>query len=218
MKPDKQYKGRSTIRMFNMDCGQYMNACKRDSYQLSIVDPPYGIDASRMTMGKGSGNDLKKHDTTKKWDMNVPSNDYFRPLFHISINQIIWGGNYFNLRPSRCWLLWDKMDYNSDFASHEMAWTSFDKVVKCFRRSRSKGGDNKNKIHPTQKPVQLYKWLLTNYANEGDTIFDSHGGSMSIAIACWDLGFDLDICELDTDYFNDAVKRFENHISQTQLF
>ena len=204
--------------MFNMCCESYMNACKENRYELAIVDPPYGIDASRMTMGKGSGNDLKKHDTTKEWDSAVPSSDYFKSLKYVSENQIIWGGNYFDLPPSRCYLLWDKMDYNSDFASHEMAWTSFDQVVKCYRRARAKNGDNKNKVHPTQKPVQLYKWLLTNYAKEGDTILDTHGGSMSIAIACWDLGFDLDICELDTDYFNDAVKRFEQHIAQAQLF
>lgn len=215
MKPDKVYEGRSTIRMYNTNCMELM---KQSTWDLAIVDPPYGIDASRMTMGKGSGNDTGKHDKSKKWDLNTPTSYYFNTLSKISDNQIIWGGNYFVLPPSRCWILWDKLDYNSDFASHEMAWTSFDKVVKCFRRSRSKGGDNIGKIHPTQKPVQLYKWLLTNYANEGDTILDTHGGSMSIAIACWDLGFDLDICELDEDYFNDAVKRFEQHISQTQLF
>ena len=118
-------------------------------HQQSLVDPPYGIGAGMMTMGKGSGNDTGRH-KRKNWDNETPSDEYFNELRRVSKNQIIWGGNYFNLPPTRCYLLWDKKDKNSDFASHEMAWTSFDKVVKCFIRARSAGGDSNNKIHPTR--------------------------------------------------------------------
>ena len=129
------------------------------------------------------------------------------------------GGNYFGLSPNKCFLIWDKTFRGNTFADGEYAWTSFNTPARIYSLNIcyiEKNGVKR--IHPTQKPVQLYKWLLTNYAKEGDTILDTHGGSLSIAIACWDLGFDLDVCELDTDYFNDAVKRFESHISQTQLF
>ena len=215
MKQTKEYNGRSRIRMFNCDCMCFMQDC--DKYDLAIVDPPYGIKASGMVMGKGKN---KKWDKSKDWDNNTPDKYYFKALQDSSNNQIIWGGNYFNLPISRGWIFWDKgLNGKSSFSDGELAWTSFDMVLRKAKvRYDGFLGADKQRIHPTQKPVQLYKWLLTNYAKEGDTILDTHGGSMSIAIACWDLGFDLDICELDTDYFNDAVKRFEQHISQTQLF
>ena len=200
------------------DCLEAMKAMADNEYDLAIVDPPYGIDASRMTMGRGSANDKGRHDTSKDWDKETPKPEYFEQLKRVSKNQIIWGGNYFTLPPSRCWLLWDKIDYNSDFASHEMAWTSFDKVVKCFRRARSTGGDSIGKIHPTQKPVALYKWLLHNYAKEGDKILDTHLGSGSIAIACHDYKYDLTGYEIDEDYYNAAVKRYKAHAAQTKLF
>ena len=184
-------------------------------FDLAIVDPPYGIGAGKMTMGKGSRNDTGKN-KKKKWDNSIPSNEYFIQLNRISKNQIIWGGNYFNLPPTRCFLLWDKLDYNSDFASHELAWTSFDKNTKCFRRARNKG--NQIKIHPTQKPVKLYEWLLMNYAKEGDKILDTHLGSGSIAIACHNLGFDLTACELDKEYYDAAMKRLNDHKLQQKLF
>lgn len=187
-------------------------------YELSICDPPYGINASRMTMGKGSANDKKKHDTSKKWDLEIPNQEYFKELFRVSKHQIIWGGNYFGLPPTRCYLLWDKLDYNSDFASHEMAWTSFNKNVKCFKRARGAENDHRGKIHPTQKPVKLYEWLLLNYAKEGDKILGTHLGSGSIAIACHNLGFDLTACELDKDYYEAAIKRIETHKQQQTLF
>ena len=201
------------------ECNMELMARYEDNYfDLAIVDPPYGIDASRMTMGKGSANDKGKHDTSKNWDLETPSEEYFKQLFRVSKNQVVWGGNYFGLPATRCYLLWDKMDYNSDFASHELAWTSFNKNVKCFRRARSKGGDSIGKIHPTQKPVKLYEWLLMNYAQEGDKILDTHLGSGSIAIACHNLGFDLTACELDKDYFKAAMKRLKQHQSQQRLF
>ena len=224
MKPDKEYNGRSRIRMFNCDCMEFMAQAER--YDLAIVDPPYGIGVDGAIHIKkpdrpSTWNGEEKYER-KVWDDDIPTPFYFQELKRVSKNQIIWGGNYFTdmLPPKKGWVFWDKMfEKTNNFSNGELAWTSFDKRLMKFRIS-SKAGTRggKDRIHPTQKPVKLYEWLLTNYAKEGDTIFDSHGGSMSIAIACWDLGFDLDICELDTDYFNDAVKRFENHISQTQLF
>ena len=212
MKPTKEYNGRSRIRMYNCNC---MDLMKTGSWDLAIVDPPYGLKNKLVDGGASRNGKYDKNRQSVKWD-NKPDKYYFSILFDSSKDQIIWGSNYFDLPPTRCNIIWDKLqDFSgSDF---ELAWTSFDSASKAFRLSRVEAYSC-GKIHPTQKPVQLYKWLLTNYAKEGDTILDTHGGSLSIAIACWDLGFDLDVCELDTDYFNDAVKRFEQHISQAQLF
>jgi len=207
------------VELLNVDCMQYMEGLEDNAFELAIVDPPYGIDAANMKMGKGSALDtgtLKKKD----WDKLRPTAKYFQELKRASKNQIIWGGNYFldHLGSTRCFLLWDKKDYNSDFASHELAWTSFDKNVKCFQRSRSAQGDAFRKIHPTQKPVKLYEWLLTNYAKEGDRILDTHLGSGSSAIAAYYGGFDFVGCELDEDYYKAACNRFDNETSQMTMF
>jgi len=179
-------------------------------WDLAIVDPPYGIDRNGMNMGNSVFNA-----DDKVWDKAVPDTSFFNSLFDCSGNQIIWGGNYFaDLLPaSRCWLYWQK-DMGGDFADGELAWTSFDRVLKQFRK-RSETFD---RIHPTQKPVALYKWLLKNYAKEGDTILDTHGGSMSSVIACIDMGFDIDCYEKDEDYYYAAKKRILNHIQQLPLF
>ena len=218
MKPTKEYNGRSRIRMYNCDCMDFMEDC--DTYDLAIVDPPYGIGADKA-MGYKNNRENKDKWKGGEWDVK-PNKEYFDLLKSVSENQIVWGGNYFPElwnKQARGVIIWDKVN-RTCFGDGEMAWSSFDKPIRIYEFSSSnlQGFRNPDRFHPTEKPIQLYKWLLTNYANEGDTIFDSHGGSMSIAIACWDLGFDLDICELDTDYFNDAVKRFETHIAQTQLF
>ena len=211
MKPTKEYNGRSRIRMFNMDCMDFMEDC--DKYDLAIVDPPYGLERF-----KNGGSHINKYGSENKdWNNVKPSKKYFTELFKISEHTIIWGGNNFDLPLSEYFIIWQKgnaVDFS--FAMCEQAWTNIKKPAKLFKYLHTQNNDIR--FHPTQKPVQLYKWLLTNYAKEGDTILDTHGGSLSIAIACWDLGFDLDVCELDNDYFNDAVKRFENHISQGQLF
>ena len=201
--------------MYNCDCMELLESGKR--WDLAIVDPPYGIGDKLLKGGKNGTVKFHEKYELNKWDNAPPSKPYFDSVMRVSSNQIIWGANYYLqfLQPSRGIISWDKnlgQPYN--FSHFELAWTSYD----CIARKVIIGSNTGNRIHPTQKPVQLYKWLLTNYAKEGDTILDTHGGSMSIAIACWDLGFDLDICELDTDYFNGGVKRFENHISQTQLF
>ena len=206
MKPTKEYNGRSRIRMFNCDCMDFMEDC--DTYDLAIVDPPYRDENQPDQWLRANKGDMKK------WQPS-PNKFFFKALFDSSENQIIWGGNYFTeyLKPNNNWIVWHKLNEGVHFSMCELAWCSIRKNIQLKKLLPSK-----SKIHPTQKPVQLYKWLLTNYAKEGDTILDTHGGSLSIAIACWELGFDIDVCELDTDYFNDAVKRFESHIAQTQLF
>ena len=190
-------------------------------FDLAIVDPPYGLDLANMNMGAGKSKKASKIQNrkwvAKDWDKSVPSTEYFVELFRVSKSQIIWGGNYFQLPPCKNYVIWDKqMPQGLSFADCEMAWTSFDKAPKIFRHSAYL--DKANKMHPTQKPIKLYKWLLMNYAKPNDKILDTHLGSGSIAIACHDLGFDLTACELDTDYFNGALKRLENHKLQLKIF
>jgi site-specific DNA-methyltransferase (adenine-specific) len=198
----------------NKDCMIAMAEFEDKYFDLAIVDPPYGIGASNMTMGKGSRNDSGKN-KLKTWDDNKPTQDYFNELFRVSTYIIIWGGNYYNLGPARCYLLWDKLDYNSDFASHELAWTNYNRVVKCFRQARNIGEEIK--IHPTQKPVRLYEWILKNYAQSGWRIIDTHLGSGSSRIAAYNLGFDFWGYEIDEDYFNDQEKRFNGGEKLFQL-
>ena len=179
-----------------------------DYFDLAIVDPPYGIDITKMQMG---GRKRNKTDKGKNWDNQTPSPEYFRELFRISKNQIIWGGNYFDLPCSQYFCVWDKGEtmYGRDFAEAELAW-----VRKGGTRIYKKSPNQLDRIHPTQKPVKLYEWLLMNYAKEGDKILDTHRGSASLDIACHNLGFDLVTCEIDTDYFNDGNKRLKQHQQQ----
>lgn len=204
--------GRANINFYNVDNIKFMQALPDNYYKLAIVDPPYGLDVTKMEMG---GRKRNATDKKKDWDTGVPTEEYFNELFRVSENQIIWGGNYFNLPCSQYFAVWDKGEtmYGRDFAECELAW-----VRNGGTRIYKKNPNQLDRIHPTQKPVALYKWLLTNYAKQGDNILDTHGGSASIALACWDLGFDLDLCELDTDYFNDSWKRFDWHTRQQQLF
>lgn len=180
-------------------------------FDLAIVDPPYGIDinsSGRLGHYGGKG---------KTWDNGAPDDRYFTELFRVSKNQIIWGGNYFNLFPTRCFLIWDKEQPEGvSFASCEYAWTSFNESAKTFYK-RPQNADPE-RIHPTQKPVDLYKWIIHKYAKKGDKILDTHLGSGSIAIACHDYGYDLTACELDKDYYEAAVKRLENHQKQLTIF
>ena len=183
-------------------------------FDLAIVDPPYGID-----IAKWDSIDLK------------PSQEYFKELFRVSKNQIIWGGNYFNLPHSEGWICWDKtFKYNQKLAvgHFELAWTNLD-IKHSFIRFTSCGNfqgfenpkanyEKKKSFHPTSKPIEIYKFCLTNYAKEGDKILDTHLGSGSIAIACHDYGFDLTACELDKEYFDKAMQRINNHTAQQKLF
>jgi site-specific DNA-methyltransferase (adenine-specific) len=197
-------------------------------YSLAIVDPPYGINApkqgatlaqrkqgaTRLNGGSGKLKNRTLNTSNINWDNAIPSEEYFLELKRISKNQIIWGGNYFHLPPSRCIICWDKMQPWENFSQIELAWTSFDMPAQIFKFDNRTG----DKIHPTQKPVALYKYLLDKYAKPNDKILDTHGGSMSIAIACHDYGFDLDLCELDKEYFDKGVQRVKNHVAQQKLF
>ena len=198
--------------VFNIDCMEYMASLPDKFFDLAIVDPPYGIGVNQMNMG---GRYTVRPDD-RQWDKSVPDAPYFLELMRISKNQIIWGGNYFDLPPSKCFIVWDKAEtmYERDFAECEQAWASFDKPARMYKRNPNQP----DRIHPTQKPVALYKWLLKNYAKEGDKIFDSHMGSQSSRIAAYDIGFDYWGCELDKDYFDAGCKRFEQHKAQLKIF
>ena len=203
------------IKMYNEDCLEAMKLIPDNAYDLAIVDPPYGL-GNKLVDGNASRNSKIRYNRDSiKWDI-VPNQEYFNELFRVSKNQIIWGGNYFNLPPTRCNLIWDKMQIFTG-ADFELAWTSFDKASRAFRMSRIEAYSN-GKIHPTQKPIKLYEWILDNYANEGDKILDTHLGSGSIAIACHNRGFDLTAYEIDRDYFEATSKRIQDHIAQLTLF
>ena len=199
------------------ECNMELMARYEDNhFDLAIVDPPYGI--GDKFKGGNSGKMNFNEVVEKGWDNETPSKEYFNELKRVSKNQIIWGGNYFldNLGNTRCFICWDKK-ISEDFslAMAELAWTSFDKLAKIFRMSVPKTG---GKIHPTQKPVKLYEWLLMNYAKEGDKILDTHLGSGSIALACHNLNYDLVACELDTEYYNAAMLRIKQHQQQLTMF
>jgi site-specific DNA-methyltransferase (adenine-specific) len=206
------------------DCMDFMAQFPDKFFDLAIVDPPYGLDVANMNMGVGKAPSCPKIEhriwKPKDWDVGTPPKEYFSELFRVSQNQIIWGGNYFKLPPSRCFLIWDKGEgfYNRSYAEAELAWTSFDANVKIFKRDPLAWGDYRGKIHPTQKPVALYVWLLQNYAKPGDKILDTHMGSQSSRIAAWQMGFDYWGCEIDQEYFDQGCARFEKERRQLNLF
>ena len=218
MKPDYQIKN---ISLYNCDCMEFMKDIPDNFYDLAIVDPPYGIDVAAS--GKVGGNNCGKAKDygAKEWDKQPPNEEYFSQLRRVSKNQIVWGANHFISRlpfDSSCWLVWDK-DNSGNFADCELAWTSFDTAVRKFqwRWNGMLQQNMKNKeerIHPTQKPKELYKWCLSKYAKSGDKIFDSHGGSFSSACACLDMGFEFDGCEIDQEYFQNAVERLKNNVQE----
>jgi len=207
---------RSKIELHNVDCLPFMKQCEDKQFDLAIVDPPYGIGMDGGNVGYKGFNNFEK----KGWDKAIPEQEYFEELFRISKNQIVWGGNYFGLPATRCFLVWDKGEgfYNRTYAECELAWTSFDKNTVKYKRDPLAKGDYKGKIHPTQKPINLYKWCLMNFAKDGDLIFNSHLGSGSIAIACDVLGYDLTACEIDKEYFEKANKRLDVYRMQQTLF
>jgi site-specific DNA-methyltransferase (adenine-specific) len=190
-----------------------MAKCPDKYFDLAIVDPPYGLGKKIYS---GGTKDCKFHTLfgENKWDDKIPDNSYFLELFRISKNQIIWGGNYFPLMPTRCLIIWDKLIGDNNFSMFELAWTSFDKPSKIYKK---KSIDN-DRIHPTQKPILLYKWLLNKYANKGDKILDTHLGSGSSRIAAYDMGFDFVGYELDKDYFEAQENRFNDFKQQLKLF
>jgi len=200
--------------LHNIDCMTYMATLPDKAFDLAIVDPPYGIDAGNMTMGSG------KHDFIKgkNWDKSAPSKEYFDELIRVSHNQIIWGGNYFNLPLNNNWIIWDKLNPNLSFSEAELAWCSIKKNIRIFKRLSTLPDEDGIKKHPTQKPIKLYEWILTKYAEKGQKILDTHLGSGSIAIACNNLGFDLVGCELDQDYYKAACNRITLATAQERMF
>jgi|TARA_R110000803_G_C11872035_1_gene308553 site-specific DNA-methyltransferase (adenine-specific) len=214
------------IELLNMDCMKYMTGLEDNAFELAIVDPPYGIGENG---DKAAGRNRFYNGEYKSFsggDKDAPPLEYFVELQRVSKNQIVWGANHFINRIARgspCWIVWDKITGSSDFADCELAYTSFKTTVRKFQFQWSGmlQGDMKNKehrIHPTQKPVKLYDWLLSNYAKEGDKILDTHLGSGSSAIAAHYGGFDFVGCELDTDYFKAAQERFNDATKQQAMF
>ena len=200
----------------NEDCMDLMSRYPDKYFELAIVDPPYGININ-VSIGRRKGDKKSNYHKFYGADSCIPDANYFTELKRVSLNQIIWGGNYMteHLKPSPCWILWDK-GFSEDvtFAQFELAWTSFNTSAKKF----DKISNQLDRIHPTQKPVRLYEWLLIRYAKQGDKVLDTHLGSGSSRIAAYNLGFDFTSCELDKEYFEAQEKRFKQHISQQRLF
>ena len=198
-------------QLYNMDCLEAMKQFPDKYFELAIVDPPYGQfnDDKRGHQGGGHAKKYKYG----KWDI-APSKEYFEELFRVSKNQIIWGGNYFNLLPTRCFLIWRKfVPEDFSMAMCEYAWTSFNSNAKWIQLSPQ----DPERFHPTQKPVKLYSWILMNYAKQGDKILGTHVGSASSLIACYDMGFEYMGFEIDKDYFEMAQKRIEENKAQVRF-
>jgi len=212
-----QYKMDDKTMVINGNCMDYMLEFPDKYFELAIIDVPYG-GGQHFNFRYGVGDQV--------YDSHKPAKEYWEHLFRVSVNQIVWGGNYLtsNLPENRCWLVWPKGNPLESFSDFELAWTSFDEVCRAvpllsygFNHADRRHTGN-GTIHPTQKPVALYKWLLKNYAKEGDKILDTHLGSGSSRIAAFDMGFEFVGYELDKDYFEAAEKRFAQHCSQFKLF
>jgi len=205
-----------TVELFNEDCMSVMARYPDNHFDLACVDPPYGIGAAKMVMGYSGFNNHEKKD----WDNAPPTTEYFNELMRVSRNQIIWGGNYFSLPATRCFLVWDKGEgfKGRSYAECELAWTSFCKNALIFKRDPLARGDYKGRIHPTEKPVKLYDWLIGEFVKHGQSILDTHLGSGSSAIAAHYFGCDFVGCEIDKDYYKAAVERFNNETKQQAMF
>ncbi len=211
------------IQITNEDNMLLMARYEDNYFDLAIVDPPYGIGAGSTSFKSGT---RKKADFFREndWDNAIPKKEYFDELFRVSKNQIIWGANYMVefLPQSKGWIFWDKKTGDNSYGDGELAFTSFDKALKKYDRywsgANAKEKGSLDRVHPTQKPISLYEFLLMNYANEGDKILDTHLGSGSIALACHNLKFDLVACELDKDYFEASLKRLKEHQQQLTMF
>ena len=208
------------------DCMDLMRGFPDKHFDLAIVDPPYGINVMRAE-GKPErrGNQMasRRDYGVKEWDAAIPPMEYFAELRRVSRHQIIWGGNYFPLTPSRCWVVWDKLNGDNGYADCELAWASFDKAVRKFSfrwagMLQGNMAEKEERIHPTQKPVALYRWLLENYAAPGQRVLDTHLGSGSHAIAAHYFGAHLTACEIDADYYAAAVERIQRETRQLSLF
>lgn len=223
----KEQFGKVTI--YQGDCMELMSGLGDKSFDLSVVDPPYGIDAANTFSGEqrksGNGAAMKTAFEKKSWDIGIPDSDYFKELMRASSNQIIWGANYMShlLPPSMGWIVWDKDNGTTKFSDAELAFTSFERALRIWKYTWNGmiQGDMKNKeirIHPTQKPVKLYDWILSNYAKPEQRILDTHLGSASSAIAAYYFGCEFVGIELDADYFDAACKRLDLATRQEALF
>jgi site-specific DNA-methyltransferase (adenine-specific) len=210
-----------------MDCMDLLRDTPDNAFDLAIVDPPYGIGAALDKRGgqqHGKAAAPSKTYGSKEWDNKTPEDEWYNEIFRVSKNQIIWGANHLgNMPPSSCWIVWDKLNGENGYADCELAWSSFTSAVRRFTfrwagMLQGNMAEKENRIHPTQKPVALYKWLLHNYAKPGDKILDTHLGSCSIAIACHYAGYHLTGCELDEDYFKAGVERVKLETAQRDMF
>jgi site-specific DNA-methyltransferase (adenine-specific) len=210
------------ITITNEDNMQMMARYEDNYFDLAIVDPPYGIDrgGQEETFTKCKKH-KRKHHKKKEWDSVIPNKDYFNELFRVSKNQIIWGANYFVeflYKGTMGWIFWYKGQDGLTMSDGEIAYSSFQRATRQVNINRSFIAKNGGSIHPTQKPVKLYEWLLHNYAKPGDKILDTHLGSGSIAIACHNMKYDLTACELDKEYYDAAISRINKHVAQLRLF
>lgn len=215
------FSGSVVSEVYLMDCVDLMKHYPDKYFDLAVVDPPYGIDLANMNMGIGKSKKASKIKNrkwvSKDWDLSVPQMEYFIELFRVSQNQVIWGGNYFDLPPCKNYIIWDKEIPNGlSFADCEMAWTSFDKAPKMFRYSAYL--DKQSKFHPTQKPIKLYDWIFNKYSTEGMKILDTHLGSGSSRISANKNKLHFVGCEIDAEYFEKQEKRYKDFVSQTRMF
>ena len=200
------------IEITNEDNMELMKRYSDGFFDLAVIDPPYGIGANKMTLGNGK---KKIYRGEKDWDLTIPNKEFFDELFRVSKNQIIWGGNYMTefLKPTGAWLFWDKQNGNTDFADGELAWTSFDgalrKITKQWIGANAKDGIER--IHPTQKPVPLFEYLIRTYTNKGDTVLDNCMGSGTTAIACLNTERNFIGFELNEEYYNMSLKRISEN-------
>ncbi len=211
--------GKSTL--YNCDCMELLKQTPDNYYSLALVDPPYGEGDLADFTPRAKNTSKNKIHKNKSWNNSAPNKEYFNQLFRVSKNQIIWGANHYpnHLTSSRGWIFWDKLYENTmNFSAGELAYTSFDRILKMIRISQRWIPNTPLNIHPTQKPVKLYRWLLENYAKPGDKILDTHLGSGSIAIACHYLGFSLTGSELDKSYFEAMQKRIKQETAQVSMF
>ena len=199
---------------YNMDCMEYMRSLPDKAFDLAVVDPPYGIGINH-NMGRRKGDKPSEYKKVV-WDSKPPEKEYFDELFRVSKNQIVWGANYFQMPPTKCFIVWRKPQISEDvsFSMVEFAWTSFDQTAKEWIGMSAEA----DRIHPTQKPVALYAWIYSRYAKIGDKILDTHLGSGSSRIAAYDAGLDFVGCEIDPDYFKAQEERFKEHTAQENLF
>lgn len=199
---------------YNVDCMEYMRTLPEKAFDLAVVDPPYGISINH-NMGRRKGDKPSEYKKVV-WDSKPPEKEYFDELFRVSKNQIVWGANYFQMPPTKCFIVWRKPQISEDvsFSMVEFAWTSFDQTEKEWIGMSAEA----DRIHPTQKPVALYAWIYSRYAKPGDKILDTHLGSGSSRIAAWDAGLDFVGCEIDKDYFDAQERRFQEHTAQENLF